>query len=145
MFSLELLIALLTLSTLEIVLGVDNLVFISIAVGRLPAHVRPRARKLGIAFACVTRIMLLVTLATFARMDDRHMRLFTAYGKVISVRDLILGGGGIFLVIKGFMEIRDAINPSRPNRSQGRQAAAKFLSGSSRRSPSSTSCSRSTR
>jgi predicted tellurium resistance membrane protein TerC len=108
-FSLELLIALLTLSTLEIVLGVDNLVFISIAVSRLPQERRSRARKLGLMFACVTRIMLLVTLATFARMDDRHMPLFTVLGKLISVRDLILGGGGLFLVVKGLMEIVDAI------------------------------------
>ncbi len=105
----ELWIALLTLSTLEIVLGVDNLVFISIAVSRLPAEQRALARKLGLAFACLTRIALLVTLAYFARLDDKHMPLFTVFGKIISVRDLILGGGGIFLVVKGIMEIADAI------------------------------------
>lgn len=105
----ELWIALLTLSTLEIVLGVDNLVFISIAVSRLPAEQRALARKLGLAFACLTRIALLITLAYFARMDDKHMPLFTLFGKVISVRDLILGGGGVFLVVKGIMEIADAI------------------------------------
>jgi predicted tellurium resistance membrane protein TerC len=105
----ELWIALFTLSTLEIVLGVDNLVFISIAVSRLPAEQRALARKLGLAFACLTRIALLVTLAYFARMDDKHMPLFTMFGKVISVRDLILGGGGVFLVVKGIMEIADAI------------------------------------
>ena len=105
----ELWIALLTLSTLEIVLGVDNLVFISIAVSRLPAEQRPLARKLGLAFACLTRIALLVTLAYFARMDDKHMPLFRVFGMIISVRDIILGGGGIFLVVKGIMEIVDAI------------------------------------
>lgn len=105
----ELWIALLTLSTLEIVLGVDNLVFISIAVSRLPAGQRPLARKVGLAFACLTRIALLVTLAHFATMDDRHMPLFRLFGKVISVRDLILGGGGVFLVVKGIMEIGDAV------------------------------------
>ena len=105
----ELWIALLTLSTLEIVLGVDNLVFISIAVSRLPAEQRPLARKLGLAFACLTRIALLVTLAYFARMDDKHMPLFRVFGMIISVRDLILGGGGIFLIVKGIMEIVDAI------------------------------------
>ena len=109
MFHPELLIALLTLSTLEIVLGVDNLVFISIAVSRLPPERRSRARKLGLMFACLTRIMLLVTLAMLARMDDRHMALFTLYGRMISVRDLIIGGGGLFLVVKGLMEIFDAI------------------------------------
>jgi predicted tellurium resistance membrane protein TerC len=105
----ELWIALFTLSTLEIVLGVDNLVFISIAVSRLPAEQRPLARKVGLAFACLTRIALLVTLAHFARMDDKHMPLFSLFGKVISVRDLILGGGGVFLIVKGIMEIVDAI------------------------------------
>lgn len=105
----ELWIALLTLSTLEIVLGVDNLVFISIAVSRLPAEKRALARKLGLAFACLTRIALLVTLAYFARLDDKHMPLFTLFGKIVSVRDLILGGGGLFLVVKGIMEISDAI------------------------------------
>jgi predicted tellurium resistance membrane protein TerC len=101
----QLWLALLTLSTLEIVLGVDNLVFISIAVGRLPQEQRSKARKLGIAFACVTRIMLLLALAKLAGMDDRHMALFTLFGKIISVRDLVLGGGGIFLVVKGISEI----------------------------------------
>jgi predicted tellurium resistance membrane protein TerC len=97
--------ALLTLSTLEIVLGVDNLVFISIAVGRLPAEQRSKARKLGIAFACVTRIMLLLALATLVRMDDHRVTLFSLFGKAISVRDVILGGGGIFLIVKGISEI----------------------------------------
>ena len=97
--------ALLTLSTLEIVLGVDNLVFISIAVGRLPAEQRSKARKLGIAFACVTRIMLLLALATLVRMDDHRVTLFSLFGKAISVRDVILGGGGIFLIVKGIIDI----------------------------------------
>jgi len=101
----QLWLALLTLATLEIVLGVDNLVFISIAVGRLPPEQRPMARKLGIGFACITRIMLLLVLATLARMDDRHMPLFTLLGRIVSVRDLILGAGGIFLVVKGIAEI----------------------------------------
>ena len=105
----QLWLALLTLSTLEIVLGVDNLVFISIAVGRLPPQRRSSARKLGLAFACLTRIALLVTLASFARMDDSHMALFSIAGRIISVRDMILGGGGIFLVVKGIREIIDAV------------------------------------
>jgi len=81
--SAELIVALLTLATLEIVLGVDNLVFISIAVGRLPKEQRPRARRFGLALACLTRIGLLVVLAQMARLDDAHLRLFTAFGKVI--------------------------------------------------------------
>jgi predicted tellurium resistance membrane protein TerC len=121
----ELIIALLTLSTLEIVLGVDNLVFISIAVGRLPKKERPRARRVGLALACITRIGLLVTLAHLARLDDTHMKLFTAFGKIISVRDLIMIGGGLFLLVKGAMEIWDAIY-SEPEEVQGESSAAGF-------------------
>jgi len=105
----QLWIALFTLSTLEIVLGVDNLVFISIAVGRLPKPQRPRARKLGLALACLTRIGLLLVLAHLAAMDDKHMRLFTLLQQPISIRDLIMIGGGLFLIVKGAMEIYDAI------------------------------------
>ena len=103
-------IALLTLSTLEIVLGVDNLVFISIAVGRLPHERRSSARRIGLAFACVTRILLLVSLAHLARMDDRSSSLFHLFGQVISIRDLVLIGGGIFLVVKGVMEIHEMLS-----------------------------------
>jgi predicted tellurium resistance membrane protein TerC len=92
-FSVELLIALLTLSTLEIVLGVDNLVFISIAVGRLPKTQRPRARRVGLALACGTRIALI--------------------------------GGGLFLLVKGAMEIWDAIF-SEPEEVQGEASASSF-------------------
>jgi len=126
MSSLELLIALLTLSTLEIVLGVDNLVFISIAVGRLPQEMRPKARRFGLALACITRIALLVLLAKMARLDDTHLRLFELFGKVISLRDVIMIGGGVFLLIKGAMEIVDAIfnDPQEPDNNA---TAAKFF------------------
>ena len=99
-------IALITLSTLEIVLGVDNLVFISIAVSKLPAAQRSRARRFGIALACVSRIGLLISLAYLARMQTN---LFTLFGLGISIRDLVLILGGVFLVVKGAMEIRDLI------------------------------------
>ena len=99
-------IALVTLSTLEIVLGVDNLVFISISVSKLPHAQRNRARKFGIALACVSRILLLVSLAYLARMQNN---LFTLFGIGISIRDLVLILGGVFLLVKGTMEIRDLI------------------------------------
>lgn len=102
-------IALLTLATLEIVLGVDNLVFISIAVSRLAHERRPLARRVGLVFACLTRILLLLSLAHLAGMDDRRASLFQLFGEVISIRDLVLIGGGIFLVVKGIMEIHDAL------------------------------------
>jgi predicted tellurium resistance membrane protein TerC len=106
MFSSEIWIALFTLATLEIVLGVDNLVFISIAVSKLPPERRPAARKFGLMLACVTRIMLLVSLAFLARMQAN---LFSLMGQNFSVRDLVLIAGGLFLLVKGTMEIHDAV------------------------------------
>ena len=118
-------IALLTLSTLEIVLGVDNLVFISIAVGNLPHERRSRARKLGLGFACITRILLLLSLAHLARMDDRTSSLFHFFGQVISIRDLVLIGGGIFLVVKGIMEILESLSDT-PQEVADKRASASF-------------------
>jgi predicted tellurium resistance membrane protein TerC len=99
-------LTLVTLSALEIVLGIDNLVFISIAVGKLPEHQRNVARKFGIAVACITRVALLVSLAFLARMQTD---LFSVFGMGISVRDLVLVLGGLFLLVKGCMEIRELI------------------------------------
>ena len=99
-------LTLVTLSALEIVLGIDNLVFISIAVGRLPEAQRPLARKFGIAVACITRILLLVMLAFLARMEED---LFVLFGMGISIRDIVLIVGGAFLLVKGTLEIRDLI------------------------------------
>ncbi|HEY0310839.1 MAG TPA: TerC family protein [Luteimonas sp.] len=99
-------ILLVTLSSIEIVLGIDNLVFISIAVSRLPPATRERARRFGIAAACITRVALLLTLAYLAHMKED---LFTVFGHGFSVRDLVLLLGGIFLVFKGVAEIRDQV------------------------------------
>ena len=100
-------LTLVTLSALEIVLGIDNLVFISIAVARLPEAERPLARKIGIAVACVTRILLLVMLAFLATMAQD---LFVLFGMGISIRDIVLIVGGAFLLVKGTLEIRDLIS-----------------------------------
>jgi len=99
-------ITLITLSAIEIVLGIDNLVFISIAVSKLPLVQREKARKFGIAVACVTRIALLLTLAWLAGLTSD---LFHVLGQGISMRDLVLILGGIFLLVKGTAEIRDLI------------------------------------
>ncbi len=99
-------LTLFTLAALEIVLGVDNLVFISIAVSKLPEHRRPLARRVGIAVACCTRIALLVSLAYLAHMQRD---LFHVGSMGISVRDLVLIVGGTFLLIKGVGEIRELI------------------------------------
>ena len=99
-------ITLVTLSAIEIVLGIDNLVFISIAVSKLPHHQREQARRFGIAVACITRIALLLTLAWLAGLTNDLFRIF---GQGVSVRDLVLILGGVFLVVKGTMEIRDLV------------------------------------
>ena len=99
-------ITLVTLSAIEIVLGIDNLVFISIAVSKLPPHQREVARKFGIAVACITRIMLLLTLAWLAGLTTD---LFTLFGQGISVRDLVLIIGGLFLLVKGTKEILELV------------------------------------
>ncbi len=99
-------ITLVTLSAIEIVLGIDNLVFISIAVSKLPPGQRETARKFGIAVACISRIALLLTLAWLAGLTHDLFRIF---GQGISIRDLVLILGGVFLLVKGTMEIRDLI------------------------------------
>ena len=99
-------ITLVTLSAIEIVLGIDNLVFISIAVSKLPPHQREVARKFGIAVACITRILLLLTLAWLAGLTHD---LFTFMGQGISVRDLVLIIGGLFLLVKGTKEILELV------------------------------------
>jgi predicted tellurium resistance membrane protein TerC len=99
-------IALFTLTALEIVLGVDNIIFISILVGRLPEHQRQRARVLGLAFAMATRILLLLSLAWVMTLVEP---LFTIIGREISGRDLILILGGMFLLWKSVHEIHGSL------------------------------------
>ena len=99
-------IALVTLTALEIVLGVDNIIFISILVGRLPEAQRQRARVLGLAFAMLTRIGLLLSLAWVMTLTDP---LFTLVGREVSGRDLILISGGLFLLWKSVHEIHGSL------------------------------------
>ena len=99
-------IALFTLTALEIVLGVDNIIFISILVGRLPEAQRQRARVLGLAFAMATRILLLLSLAWVMTLTEP---LFTIVNREISGRDLILILGGLFLLWKSVHEIHGSL------------------------------------
>ncbi len=99
-------IALATLTALELVLGVDNVIFISILAGKLPGHQRGRAYRLGLAGAMVTRILLLLSLAWVIRLTAP---LFTALGNEISGRDLILILGGLFLLGKATHEIHQKL------------------------------------
>ena len=95
--------ALLTLTVLEIVLGIDNIVFISILAGKLPHHRQARARTLGLGLAMGMRILLLLSIAWVMRLTRP---LFTAAGQEISGRDLILIIGGLFLIWKSTHEIQ---------------------------------------
>jgi predicted tellurium resistance membrane protein TerC len=99
-------VALATLTALEIVLGVDNIVFISILVARLPEHQRARARTIGLGLAAGTRIALLLSIAWVMSLTDPW---FSVFGKAISGRDLILLGGGLFLLWKSVHEIHGAL------------------------------------
>jgi predicted tellurium resistance membrane protein TerC len=101
-------VALVTLAALEIVLGVDNIVFISILVGRLPEHQRQRARMLGLAFAMLTRIGLLLSLAWIMTLTEPLFSV-PGIGREISGRDLILIGGGLFLLWKSVHEIHGSL------------------------------------
>src|SRR5687767_9137210 len=99
-------IALLTLTVLEVVLGIDNIVFIAILAGKLPPEKQKRARQVGLALAMGMRILLLLSIAWIARLTSP---LFTVLGNEISGRDLILLGGGLFLLAKSTHEIHDKL------------------------------------
>ena len=99
-------IALATLTGLEVVLGIDNIIFISILVGKLPERKQPRARTLGLALAMLMRIMLLVSLSWIMGLTRP---LFTILGREISGRDIILIAGGLFLLGKSTLEIHDKL------------------------------------
>jgi predicted tellurium resistance membrane protein TerC len=105
-FSAENLIALVTLLALEIVLGVDNVVFISILAGKLPPEDRKRARTIGLALALITRILLLLSIAWMARLTTP---LFSVFGHAFSGRDLILIVGGLFLLAKSTHEMHQQL------------------------------------
>jgi predicted tellurium resistance membrane protein TerC len=102
----ELLIALVTLTVLEVVLGVDNVIFISILSGKLPAHQQRRARRVGLLAAMLMRLALLWSIVWISRLT---VPLFDVLGRGISGRDLILIGGGLFLLAKATYEIHEKL------------------------------------
>ena len=124
LFSLENLLALLMLTAMEIVLGIDNLVFLSVVTGRLPADQRPRARQLGLLGALVMRIALLFSITWLMRLEKP---LFSFFNESYSGKDLILLIGGLFLVYKGTKEIHHKIEDPHGHETGGK-AAATFAS-----------------
>jgi predicted tellurium resistance membrane protein TerC len=116
-------IGFLTLTVLEIVLGIDNVVFISILAGKLPANQREKARKTGLALAMITRILLLLSLSWIIRLTAP---LFTVIGAEISGRDLVLIVGGLFLIGKSTHEIHGSLEGEEGEAS--RRVAPSFTS-----------------
>jgi len=120
-FTAEGLAALVTLTVLEIVLGVDNIIFISILAGKLPENQQPRARRVGLAMAMLMRIALLFSLAWVIGLTRP---IFAVIGHEISGRDLILIGGGLFLIAKSTAEIHDKLEGEEGHSSK--KVAASF-------------------
>ena len=105
--------ALVTLTLLEIVLGIDNIIFIAILVTRLPKSKRDKARTLGLIFAMLTRILLLISIFWIMKLVEP---LFSIFSVEISGKDLILIGGGLFLIWKSTKEIHSQMQPEEENR-----------------------------
>jgi predicted tellurium resistance membrane protein TerC len=102
-------VALATLIVMEVVLGIDNLIFISILTNKLPEHQRSKARRIGIGLALILRLGLLGTIAIIVTLTEP---IFTMFGHGFSWRDLILIGGGLFLVWKATKEIHHNVDPT---------------------------------
>ena len=117
----EIWIALATLTALELVLGIDNIIFISILAGRLPPEQRNKARRLGIAAAAITRLALLFAIAWIIGLTAP---LFSLFGHAFSWRDLILVGGGLFLIAKATHEIHQKLEGAGGEPSLARAATS---------------------
>lgn len=115
------LLALLTLTALEIVLGIDNIIFISILTGKLPEHQRGKAQRLGLFLAMITRLMLLFSLTWIMRLTAPF---FFVMGHGVSGRDIILIVGGLFLLAKSTMEIHDRLEGEEHHADEGKGAAS---------------------
>lgn len=116
-------ISLLTLTAMEIVLGIDNIVFISILVDRLPTAVRERARRLGIVLALFFRLGLVFAISWIMRLTAP---LFGVFGQEFSGRDLILLGGGLFLMAKATHEIHDKLEVEHDAKTAKARKSASF-------------------
>jgi predicted tellurium resistance membrane protein TerC len=122
MLDTEIWASLLTLTALEIVLGIDNLVFIAILAGRLPAEQQNRARQIGLALALLTRLALLASIAWIIGLTQP---LFELFSHPVSWRDMVLVAGGLFLLYKGTREIHHTVEGGGPEeRGNGRKSLA---------------------
>ncbi|PTL83877.1 TerC family protein [Vitiosangium sp. GDMCC 1.1324] len=117
----EALVSLLTLTAMEVVLGIDNIVFITILTGKLPPAQQPLARNVGLVMALGTRLLLLLTISWVMGLTEP---LFSVLGKGFSGRDLILLGGGLFLMAKATHEIYDKLEVSHHEEGTSRAAAS---------------------
>lgn len=124
-FSAENMIALLTLTVLEIVLGIDNIVFISILSDKLPPSEQAKGRQIGLAIALGTRVLLLLSLSWIIHLEDP---LFHVFSLGISGRDLILLIGGLFLIGKSTMEIHDKLEGKSHEDTGNRKAIVSLTS-----------------
>jgi predicted tellurium resistance membrane protein TerC len=115
--------ALVTLTALEIVLGIDNIVFISILVSRCPADMARRARQIGLSLALIFRLVMLFALTWLMKLTQP---LISAFGLNISWRDIILIGGGLFLIAKATHEIHGEVEGAEEGTSPGAAAARSF-------------------
>ena len=122
--------AFLTLTALEIVLGVDNIVFIAILAGRLPPDERASARQIGLAVALGTRLALLATLFYLSHLETKTG--LSVFGRDLSWRDFVLGGGGLFLIWKAVVEMNESVRPhkvkpKKEKKSRGARAAFAWI------------------
>ncbi len=108
--------SLLTLTALEIVLGIDNIIFLSIVSSRLPVHQQQKARRIGLALALLMRVALLASISWIIGLTQPA---FTVFDHVVTWRDLVLGAGGLFLLVKGTMEIHHMAEGEEPDSSVG--------------------------
>lgn len=118
--------ALLSLTALEIVLGIDNLVFLSVTASRLPAHQRPLAQRLGLLLALGMRVVLIASAVWLAGLTEP---LVTFAGQAVSWRDVIMLGGGLFLLAKGTAEIHHAVEGGPEERGGGKAASFALVIG----------------
>ena len=120
LLSVESLVALLTLTALEIILGIDNVIFVAVLAGKLAGRAQERARRIGISMAVISRILLLLSITWLMRLTKP---LFALFGQELSGKDLILLVGGLFLIAKSTFEIHDKLegveHSARPVKAAG--------------------------